>query len=114
MAYGDNFFYTEWDGFIIETNDIGTFITADPKMFDTEDIFRDKYYFVTKDDNAKVRKYMDKKLGYDWVEEHQVDDIDFITINEGDVLVDALHIAIIDVLGWKILNEFNENYKVEE
>lgn len=114
MAYGDNFVYTEWDGFIIETNDIGTFITADPNMFDTEDIFRDNHYFVTKDDYAKVRKYLDNKLGYDWVEEHQVDYFDDVTIDKGDVLVEALHTAIIDVLGWKILNEFVDNYRVEK
>jgi hypothetical protein len=110
MAYGDKFIITEDDGFYIETTDIGTFIYADPNEFDTENIFKDKTYFLTKEDELKVRKFMDNKLGYDWVEEFQIDSVQWVT-NEDTLLAEVAHTAICEVLGVKIYNSFLEEYK---
>jgi hypothetical protein len=110
MAYGDDFIITQDAGFYIETTDIGTFIYADPNEFDTENIFKDKTYFLTKEDELKVRKFMDNRLGYDWVEEFQIDSVQWVT-NENIRLVEVAHSAICNVLADKIYNSFLEEYK---
>jgi hypothetical protein len=102
---------TEGYGYIVETDKNGTTITADPNLFDTENIFKDKDYFITKEDEAKLRKYIDEKIGYDWQDMFQIFYVNDVRIE--DDFYDVVHQAIHDILGNKILRYFQDEFKEE-
>jgi hypothetical protein len=108
----DNY-VTMCDCFLIITDDTGTYVQADPDCFDTDNIFKDSGYFITREEELELRKYMDNKLGYDWQEEYQIFYVADITTNDDDHLQEATHEAIEKVLSRRIRQFFIEEYKEE-
>jgi hypothetical protein len=96
--------------YTIETDDMGTWIKADPELFDFTDYEVDTTYFISREDNDKLCAYIAKKLGYDWQDRYGIDYIDDISIDHED-LIDIAHEAIYDVLDNNITRFFLDEVK---